>query len=73
MKGLTLDLKSVLTELHDGGTCIDNAWLTGRDASRSISCLHLFRACIFGLYHSIFIYMPEIQIPLAASLIFREA
>ena len=27
------------------------------------SCLHLFRACILGLYHSIFIYMPQIQIP----------
>ena len=22
-----------------------------------------FHACIFGLYHSIFIYMPQIQIP----------
>src|SRR5258708_24276416 len=26
------------------------------------SCF-IFRACIFGLYHSIFIYMPQIQIP----------
>jgi len=45
----------------------DNVWWRGGDARRSIlfhfSCLHLFRACIFGLYHSIFIYMPQIQIP----------
>jgi len=50
-----------LTNLHD------NVWWTGGDVRRSIlfhfSCLHLFRACIFGLYHSIFIYMPQIQIP----------
>jgi molybdopterin converting factor small subunit len=35
-------------------------WGTGEDARRSIGSLS---TCIFGLYHSIFIYMPQIQIP----------